>query len=145
MPGRLAPAAEDVASLQAAGVARVLTLTPLEELVHLGAGDLPKAAQEAGVAYHLLPIEDYGIGEPAEVEEALRFVDAGLAADEGVLVHCRAGIGRSGMIAATVLVRAGVPAEEAIRTVRSHRPGAMETAAQERFVRHYGESCGGQG
>ena len=52
-----------------------------------------------------------------------------------VLVHCKGGLGRAGMIAARLLVELGTPPEEAISQVRSVRPGAIETPTQERYVR----------
>ncbi len=53
--------------------------------------------------------------------DALRFrLDAG----EGVLLHCGAGIGRAGTIAACVLVALGATAEEALTTVAHSRPMA---------------------
>jgi len=50
-------------------------------------------------------------------------------------VHCRGGLGRSGMIAARMLVELGTPADEAIARVRSARPGAVETSEQVAYVR----------
>jgi protein-tyrosine phosphatase len=52
-----------------------------------------------------------------------------------VLVHCRGGLGRAGMIAARLLVEEGVPPETAMTAVRAARPRAIETPAQERWVR----------
>jgi ADP-ribosyl-[dinitrogen reductase] hydrolase len=44
-------------------------------------------------------------------------------------------------VAALLLIETGMPAEVAIRTVRAARPGAIETAAQERYVRAYSPSA----
>jgi protein-tyrosine phosphatase len=138
MPGRLQSLTDDLADLQAAGIGAVLSLTPMGELARLGVDMLPREAQRMGLRHHLLPIEDFGVADAEAVAEALWFVDAAFAREDGVLVHCRAGIGRSGMLAATILVHNGAPPEEAITVVRRARPGAMETEAQERFVRRFG-------
>jgi protein-tyrosine phosphatase len=53
---------------------------------------------------------------------------------ETVVVHCRGGLGRSGTIAACVLVARGRAPREAIHLVRNARPGAVEVADQEEFV-----------
>lgn len=53
-----------------------------------------------------------------------------------VLVHCRGGLGRAGTIAARLLVELGMEPEKAIANVRAVRPGAIETADQEEFVRN---------
>ena len=44
------------------------------------------------------------------------------------------GLGRSGMIAARLLVELGEEPRAAIQRVRQVRPGAIETAAQEDYV-----------
>lgn len=58
-----------------------------------------------------------------------------LAAGGKVLVHCRGGLGRTGLVVAQLLVETGLPADEAISLVRSVRNGAIETTEQERYVR----------
>jgi ADP-ribosyl-[dinitrogen reductase] hydrolase len=57
-----------------------------------------------------------------------------MRAGEKVLVHCRGGLGRAGMIAARLLVDEGVPPQDAIAAVRDVRPGAIETRSQESWV-----------
>ena len=58
----------------------------------------------------------------------------GLARGERIVIHCAAGLGRSGMIAAKLLAAFRMPPAEAIAIVRRVRPGAIETAAQEAHV-----------
>ncbi len=50
----------------------------------------------------------------------------------GVLVHCRGGLGRSGMIVARLLAERGETAP--IDRVRRARPGAVETEDQAAWV-----------
>ena len=47
------------------------------------------------------------------------------AAGKRVLVHCAAGINRSGLLAAASLIREGYDVDDAIETVRSARTGAL--------------------
>ena len=56
----------------------------------------------------------------ALIEEVTSRLDAG----EGVLVHCGAGMGRAGTLAAAILLRYGVPLDQAVATVAEARPGA---------------------
>ena len=58
-----------------------------------------------------------------------------LQSGSNVVEHCRGGLGRAGTIAARLLVEVGMEPETAITKVRKVRPGAIETSAQERFVR----------
>jgi len=51
-----------------------------------------------------------------------------------VVIHCRVGLGRSGMIAARLMVELGMTPSEAISRVRKARPGAIQTSEQERHV-----------
>ncbi len=57
-----------------------------------------------------------------------------LARGERVVVHCRRGLGRAGMVAARVLIELGSVSEEAVRMVCAARPGAIETHAQLDYV-----------
>ncbi|HEY2220504.1 protein-tyrosine phosphatase family protein [Actinomycetospora sp.] len=47
------------------------------------------------------------------------------AAGKRVLVHCAAGINRSGLLAAASLIREGTDPDDAIATVRAARAGAL--------------------
>ncbi|MCK5366227.1 MAG: tyrosine-protein phosphatase, partial [Gammaproteobacteria bacterium] len=56
--------------------------------------------------------------------------------DDGfsVALHCHGGKGRTGTIAARLLVELGSAPALAIERVRAARPGSIETTAQEKFV-----------
>jgi protein-tyrosine phosphatase len=51
-----------------------------------------------------------------------------------VVVHCKGGLGRAGMIAARLLVELGMSPDQAIREVRRARKGAIETSDQEALI-----------
>ena len=57
-----------------------------------------------------------------------------LAGGERLLIHCRAGLGRSALAAKRLPIEAGLAPGEAIRTVRAARPGAIETRARKRYL-----------
>jgi ADP-ribosyl-[dinitrogen reductase] hydrolase len=54
-----------------------------------------------------------------------------------VLCHCRAGLGRSGLVAALLLIEFGMNAQDSIKLVRKSRLGAIESYCQERYVLNY--------
>jgi protein-tyrosine phosphatase len=82
------------------------------------------------------PIHDLG-AEP--VEAMLPFIDdlvGRLRNGERLLVHCAAGLGRAGTTAVCLLVRLGVPLDEATRTVADARPMAGPEAGSQRVLVH---------
>ena len=70
--------------------------------------------------------------------------DTSVAAGKAVGVHCTAGLGRSGTMAAAYLVAHGASSNEAIATVRELRPGSIETPEQEDAVRMYEAHLAGE-
>lgn len=81
------------------------------------------------------PIPD--LHAPA-ADEAARLVDGlhrRLCDGQSLLVHCGAGIGRAGTVAAALLVTMGVPLDAALATVAAHRPLAgPESGAQSELL-----------
>ena len=137
-PGRSGDLAADVAALRAWGAAAVLCLVEAAELDLLHVSGLSDVVRQAGLSWLHLPIVDMAVPNRA-FESAWEGVGPRLQAllDDGgrLLVHCRGGLGRSGTIAARLLVEAGLDPDEAMVRVRAARPGAIETAAQERYLR----------
>ena len=137
-PGRSGDLAADVAALRAWGAAAVLCLVEAAELDLLQVGALPELVRQAGLQWLHLPIPDMTAPD-RRFEDAWRAVRPRLQALLGdgrpLLIHCRGGLGRSGTIAARLLIEAGVEPEAAIARVRAARPGAIETAEQERYLR----------
>jgi ADP-ribosyl-[dinitrogen reductase] hydrolase len=123
------------------GAVAVVTLMEDHELARYGVGAFGVAVSARDMAWHHLSIVDVSV--PGDVFER-SWVKAGaelraqLAAGRNILLHCRGGLGRTGTIAARLLIELGVGADEAIDRVRQARPGAIETAAQEAYVRRAG-------
>ncbi|MCC6469085.1 MAG: dual specificity protein phosphatase family protein [Alphaproteobacteria bacterium] len=119
-------------------VTALVTLVEQRELMFLGSKDLGKMVASAGLAWHHLPVPD--MGEPDQAFEQL-WAKSGpvlrktLRSGGKIIVHCRAGLGRTGMIAARLLVELGMAPDQAIAAVRTARPGSIETAEQEEHVR----------
>jgi protein-tyrosine phosphatase len=95
------------------------------------------AMLQANLPWKHRPIRDAGVPD-ASFEDA--WLTAGreargtLMRGGRVLLHCRAGLGRTGMIAAPLLVEVGRTPEEAVAAVRGACSGTIETRAQERHV-----------
>ena len=87
--------------------------------------------------YLHLPIKDMGIPEEYQVWEFLEFVWRKRSEGLAVLVHCTAGLGRTGTMLAFYLKSLGYTGERAILEVRKKRPGSIETPQQEEFIKKF--------
>lgn len=74
------------------------------------------------------PTRNYDAQAASEVRPVLDRVVARLRAGEGVIVHCAMGQGRAGTFAVCVLLLLGVPADDALRQVATHRAFAGPAA-----------------
>lgn len=130
--------AVDMAVISAWGAAAMVTLMEDHEFDLLQVRQLPYQALESGMTWFHLPIRDVSIPDHRFHERwggvSERLLEL-LQNNGKVLIHCRGGLGRSGMVAALLLIRCGIGPAEAIRQVRSARPGAIETIQQEAYVR----------
>lgn len=100
--------AESAAELRAGGVDVLISLLTEPESAGLGLAGMQQAAAEAGMGYRAFPIRDHGT--PTDTwafGQLVGELTAELAAGRSVTVHCHAGIGRSSLLAAGILVREG--------------------------------------
>ena len=119
--------------------ATVVTLLENHEFRLLKVQDLGAETERRGMAWHHLPIIDGGA--PDGKFETLwlsagKMLHAELSRGGLIVVHCRGGLGRTGTVAARLLMERGVMVEEAIRRVRAARLGAIETTEQEDYLRN---------
>ena len=118
--------------------AAVVTLMESDELARYRIAPIGEEVRARFMDWHHLPIIDGQVPDAAfEAEWPARSARLrGLvAAGNRILVHCRGGQGRAGMVSARLLVEMGLDAEDAIALVRREREGAIETSAQADWVR----------
>lgn len=127
----------DLEVIKAWGANAVVTLLEEFELEMLGIPALPSLLQDRGIEWHHLPIRDVDVPDSLFEEKwrvnGQRLKDI-LIYQGKVLLHCRGGIGRTGTIAARLLVEFGFKPSHAVALVRKTRPGTIETEAQEQYV-----------
>lgn len=95
--------------------------------------------EEFGFEYKHIPIADLASPTQEQIEEFTDFVNNLISSKKKIVVHCDAGIGRTGTMLACYLVNKGCSAKEAILEVRKRRPGSIETAEQEDTIIKYEE------
>ena len=124
---------QDITALRAWGATHLVTLIEDAEFDRLHVRNLGERAEQAGLNWYHLPIPDMGT---PDWQFERRWLYAGLrlrrALQQGerIMLHCRAGLGRAGMLAARLLAELGTPAEAAIAQVRAARRRAIQTQAQ---------------
>ena len=114
----------------------VVLLTPPEIRVFFDF-DLCELYRSEGVEPLHYPVEDSLV--PEELGSFHRLVQTVRRRLESsrVLAHCNAGLGRTGLLAAGLLVHGGSTASAAITRVRKVRRGALENRVQEGFIAEY--------
>jgi ADP-ribosyl-[dinitrogen reductase] hydrolase len=133
---------KDILAYQEWGATGVVTLVEEHELNDWGVAHLGAALDEAGIWWKQLPIVDMDVPTP-EFERAWAVespqLKSSLEMGERIVFHCLAGLGRTGMMLGRLLVEFGCTPAEAIMHVRRVRPRAIQTQAQEDYVRALGK------
>ena len=142
LPGRDGDLAGDLAQIAGFAPALVISMTGADEMSASGAARLPEELARAGIAWAHFPVTDFGLpdsqtdaGWEAVSEQARGVLEAG----GKVFVHCKAGLGRSGMVAMRLMVETGEAPDAALTRLRAVRPGAVETDAQEKWASRRGD------
>jgi protein-tyrosine phosphatase len=112
----------------------VISLLENDEAAQLELLDESKAAEANGIRFISFPISDRGV--PASVPASLSLIaSVSTELDQGknVAVHCRQGIGRSGLIAAGILVNSGIDPHQAIKIVSDARGLTIPETTEQRL------------
>jgi ADP-ribosyl-[dinitrogen reductase] hydrolase len=130
---------EDMKAIKVFGAKALVTLMPDSELQSLGvsSNQFRDKTSQLGVEWFHLPIADAGIPDERFEDlwtNARPRLHALLKDGHNIVIHCKGGLGRTGTIAARLLIEFGADAKSGIQSVRKARPGAIENNLQEYYI-----------
>jgi protein-tyrosine phosphatase len=121
MPGRFTELEADLQAMRQAGVSLIICLTPQDEIQAKSERYFEAVVDKSlGIEHIELPIEDQGVPlREAVYEEQVSRVEEMMRRGEAALVHCAAGIGRTGVFIISVLQNLGFGTDEASQVARA--------------------------
>ncbi|TWB83055.1 dual specificity protein phosphatase-like protein [Nitrospirillum amazonense] len=133
---------DEVAAWHAAGVNEVISLLEPAEVSELGLMSEEALCRGLGMAFTSLPIPDRGVPDSRrQVASLARRLSRDVAAGLSVAVHCRAGIGRSSLLAACVMASTGLDASAAFARIAQARGVPVpDTEGQRAWVQSFAEA-----
>ena len=130
---------EEVRSWREAGLDVMVSLLTYDEDAELELRQEEILCRARGIQFHAYPIQDRGVPASRQATTGLvQKLEKALEAGQSVAVHCRQGIGRSSLIAALLLVSAGIDPEAALAQIRQARGCAVpDTLEQRNWIKSF--------
>lgn len=130
---------DQVDAWHAARIDLVVSLLEADEARELGLDEEGRLCKRQWIEFLSFPIADHGV--PASIPAVARLAQrlaAALRDDLSVAIHCRAGIGRTGLVAGCVLHELGVPFDQIFTALTKARGlGVPDTLEQIEWVQRY--------
>ena len=93
------------------------------------------------VKYLHVHSNDMGVPEFDDLVKTVDFIHTRITNNEPVMVHCLAGMGRTGTVLACYLIKhQKMSADKAIQKVRDERPGSIQSFPQEEIIFQFAKS-----
>ncbi len=131
---KLIQAEMDLFDLKKKKIDIVVSLLEKKELETLHVSTLFELIKKHKFIHYYFPIEDKSVPKnKVQLHWLLENLCNEIHKNKKILLHCNAGLGRSGLIAALICKKLGV-SESPISYIRKHRPGSIETKDQENMI-----------
>ena len=127
---------DEIRAWRSAGLDTVVSLLESHEVRQLELRMEANFCAQHGIAFRSYPITDRGT--PSSKRQTHEFIDqlhGSLLAGKAVAIHCRAGIGRTGLVAGCLLHLIGVPRSDVFHMLSRARDVAVpDTVEQIKWV-----------
>jgi protein-tyrosine phosphatase len=101
----------------------------------------PKFAEQNGIKFVSYPIPDRGVPDIRHAKELADSIAGGIVDGRSIAIHCRAGIGRSSLIAASALICLGIEAGAALALIKEARGVSVpDTDEQRDWIMAFGKT-----
>eukprot|EP00605_Chrysophyceae_sp_TOSAG23-4_P002023 GSChrysophyteH1.ASY1.ANO1.2238.1 assembled CDS len=97
----------------------------------------PEAFMNAGIRYFNWSWPDMQVPSIAMLSDIVQVANHEINAGGRIAVHCHAGLGRTGVVAAAVLLQSFLTSDQAIQIVRSRRRGTVQNQKQVTIVKEF--------
>ena len=127
---------DEVSRWQGSGIEVIVSLLTPDEVAEFRLEEEKPLSEAYGVEFISFPIEDRRVPSSELAATALvHKLEHSLGKGQKIGVHCRQGIGRSALVAASLLVASGVEPRQAFDRIAAARGSSVpDTLEQERWV-----------
>ena len=124
---------EEIFSLRAAGVDLVVSLLEAAEIRELDLLGQKASCERNNIAFCHFPIPDRGIPEhTGNFNSLVALLAREVEAGKSLVIHCRAGIGRTGLVACCLLQSLGMKSEQSWLLLGEARGVSVPDTAEQR-------------
>ena len=129
---------EEFCNLKKLGIDKIVSLLEKNEEIEVGLNKEYDLCLKNNLEFENFPIPDRGIPKIEMAKQLTNKLHKEIIYGKHVVIHCRAGIGISGIIVAAILKEAGSATQDAIKIVSEARGIQIpDTIEQEKWLGNY--------